>query len=52
MQAVVCESLPAYAMPRELIHLDALPWLASGKLDRVAIKSMIMDELAKRQARV
>jgi o-succinylbenzoate---CoA ligase len=52
LQGAVCESLPRYAMPRELIHLDPLPWLASGKPDRVAIKSMITKKLAERQARV
>jgi O-succinylbenzoic acid--CoA ligase len=50
LQAVVRESLPAYAVPRELIHVDALPWLASGKPDRLAIRSMIIDALAQRQA--
>jgi hypothetical protein len=39
-------------MPRELIHLDPLPWLASGKPDRIAIRSMIMKTLAARQAPV
>jgi o-succinylbenzoate---CoA ligase len=52
MQAAVCQSLPVYAMPRELIHLDPLPWLASGKPDRVAIRSMIMKMHAERQAPV
>ena len=46
----VRESLPAYAVPRELIYLDQLPWLASGKPDRVAIRSMIMNVRAERQA--
>ena len=50
LQAVVRESLPAYAMPRELIHLDQLPWLANGKPDRTAIKSMIMKARAEREA--
>ena len=44
------ESLPAYALPRELIYLDQLPWLASGKPDRPAIMSMIMNLRAERQA--
>jgi o-succinylbenzoate---CoA ligase len=52
VQAAVCQALPVYAMPRELIHLDPLPWLASGKPDRVAIRSMIMKTLAERQAPV
>jgi O-succinylbenzoic acid--CoA ligase len=52
LQAAVRESLPAYAAPRELICLDELPWLASGKPDRVAIKSMIMSALAERRAKV
>jgi O-succinylbenzoic acid--CoA ligase len=52
LQGAVCESLPMYAMPRELIHLDPLPWLVSGKPDRVAIKSMITKKLAERQAPV
>jgi O-succinylbenzoic acid--CoA ligase len=52
MQAAVCQSLPVYAVPRELIHLDPLPWLASGKPDRVAIRSMIMKMHAERQAPV
>jgi O-succinylbenzoic acid--CoA ligase len=52
LQGVVCQSLPGYALPRELIHLDPLPVLPSGKPDRVVIKSMIMETLAKRQAPV
>jgi O-succinylbenzoic acid--CoA ligase len=52
LQAAVCPSLPGYALPRELIHLDPLPLLPSGKPDRVAIESMIMKTLAQRQARV
>jgi o-succinylbenzoate---CoA ligase len=52
LQRAVCQSLPAYAMPRELIFLDALPWLDNGKPDRVAIRSMIMEMLAKRKAAV
>ena len=51
LQAAVRESLPAYAVPRELISLDQLPWLASGKPDRVAIKSMIMKVRAARRER-
>jgi o-succinylbenzoate---CoA ligase len=50
LQVAVRESLPAYAVPRELIHLDQLPWLAGGKLDRAAIRSMIMNVRAQRQA--
>jgi o-succinylbenzoate---CoA ligase len=50
LQAAVRESLPTYALPRELIYLDQLPWLASGKPDRLAIKSMIMNMRAERQA--
>jgi O-succinylbenzoic acid--CoA ligase len=50
LRAAVQESLPAYAVPRELIHLDQLPWLAGGKLDRGAIRSMIMNVRAERQA--
>ena len=50
LQAVVRESLPTYAMPRELIHLDQLPWLANGKPDRIAIRSMIMNVRAERDA--
>jgi O-succinylbenzoic acid--CoA ligase len=42
LQSAVRDALPAYAVPRELIHVDRLPWLVSGKPDRVAIKSMIM----------
>ena len=52
LQAVVRESLPGYAMPREFIHLDELPWLPSGKPDRVAIRTMIMGALAERRAAV
>jgi o-succinylbenzoate---CoA ligase len=52
LQGVVCQGLPGYALPRELIHLDPLPVLPSGKPDRVVIKSMIMEMLAKRQAPV
>jgi O-succinylbenzoic acid--CoA ligase len=52
LQTAVCNSLPRYAMPRELIHVDALPWLGSGKPDRVAIRSMILEMFAHRQARV
>jgi O-succinylbenzoic acid--CoA ligase len=50
LQAAVRESLPWYAIPRELIYLDRLPWLANGKPDRIAIKSMIMNVRAERQA--
>jgi o-succinylbenzoate---CoA ligase len=50
LQAAVRESLPTYALPRELIYLDQLPWLASGKPDRLAIRSMIMNMHAERQA--
>jgi o-succinylbenzoate---CoA ligase len=52
LQGAVCQSLPGYALPRELIHLDPLPALPSGKPDRVAIESMIMKTVAKRQAAV
>jgi acyl-coenzyme A synthetase/AMP-(fatty) acid ligase len=47
----VREALPAYAVPRELVHVDRLPWLASGKPDRVAIKSMIMKVRDERTVR-
>jgi o-succinylbenzoate---CoA ligase len=50
LQAAVRESLPAYAAPRELIYLDQLPKLASGKPDRIAIRSMIMNLRAEPQA--
>jgi O-succinylbenzoic acid--CoA ligase len=50
LQTVVRESLPAYAMPRELIYLDQLPWLANGKPDRSAIRSLIMSLRAEREA--
>jgi o-succinylbenzoate---CoA ligase len=50
LRRVVRESLPAYAVPRELIYLDPFPRLASGKPDRMAIKSMIMNMHAERQA--
>jgi O-succinylbenzoic acid--CoA ligase len=50
LQAAVRGSLPAYALPRELIYLDQLPWLSSGKPDRPAITSMIMNRRAERQA--
>ena len=50
LQAVARESLPAYAVPRELIYLDPFPTLASGKPDRMAITSMIMNMRAERQA--
>ncbi len=52
LQAAVRGSLPGYAVPRELIFLDRLPWLASGKLDRVAMRSMVGNVLAERQATV
>jgi O-succinylbenzoic acid--CoA ligase len=52
LQRAVCESLPSYAMPRELIFLDALPWLGTGKPDQVAIRSMIMEMLGERKAPV
>jgi o-succinylbenzoate---CoA ligase len=50
LQAAVRESLPWYAIPRELIYFDRLPWLANGKPDRVGMKSMIMNVRAERQA--
>jgi O-succinylbenzoic acid--CoA ligase len=49
LQAAVRESVPAYAVPRELIYLDQLPRLAGGKPDRMAIRSMIMNLRAERQ---
>jgi O-succinylbenzoic acid--CoA ligase len=51
LQIAVAEALPAYAVPRELVHIDQLPWLASGKPDRVAIQSMIMKVRDARQVR-
>jgi O-succinylbenzoic acid--CoA ligase len=51
LQTAVREALPAYAVPRELVHVDRLPWLASGKPDRVAIKSMIMKVRDERTVR-
>jgi o-succinylbenzoate---CoA ligase len=50
LQAAVREWLPAYAVPRELIYLDQLPRLRSGKPDRIAIRLMIMNGRAERQA--
>jgi O-succinylbenzoic acid--CoA ligase len=50
LQSVVRQWLPAYAVPRELIYLDQLPWLPNGKPDRVAIRSMILNLRAERQA--
>ena len=50
LRLVVRESLPAYAVPRELIYIDPLPRLASGKPDRTAIMSMITSMRAERQA--
>jgi hypothetical protein len=35
-----------------LIFLDRLPWLANGKLDRVAMRTMVENLLAERQATV
>jgi O-succinylbenzoic acid--CoA ligase len=49
LQVGLRESLPAYAMPRELIYLDQLPSLANGKPDRLAIQSMIMNVRAEQQ---
>ena len=50
LQSAVRQWLPAYAVPRELIFLDQLPWLPNGKPDRVAIRSMIVNLRAERQA--
>jgi o-succinylbenzoate---CoA ligase len=52
LQAAVRESLPAYAVPRQLLHLDDLPLLASEKPDRLAIRSMIIRSRAERRATV
>ena len=41
---------PDPAVPRELIYLDQLPWLPNGKPDRVAIRSLILNLRAERQA--
>ena len=49
LQSVLRQSLPAHAVPRELIHLDQLPWLANGKPDREALRSMISNVRAERQ---
>jgi len=51
LQAVVREWLPAYAVPRELIYLEQLPRLISGKPDRTAMRSLIMNRRAARQVR-
>jgi O-succinylbenzoic acid--CoA ligase len=51
LQTAVREALPAYAVPRELVQVDRLPWLASGKPDRVAIRSMIMKVRDERRVR-
>jgi O-succinylbenzoic acid--CoA ligase len=50
LQSAVRQWLPAYAAPRELIYLDPLPWLPNGKPDRAAIRSMILNLRAERQA--
>ncbi|WP_109473401.1 o-succinylbenzoate--CoA ligase [Ornithinimicrobium cavernae] len=34
------DALPAQALPRQVVWLDALPLLASGKPDRVALRTM------------
>jgi o-succinylbenzoate---CoA ligase len=52
LQAAVRESLPGYAVPRQLLHLADLPLLVSGEPDRLAIRSMIMNLLAERGATV
>jgi O-succinylbenzoic acid--CoA ligase len=52
LQSVVRQWLPAYAVPRDLIYLDQLPWLPNGKPDRVAIRSMILNLRSERQATV
>jgi acyl-coenzyme A synthetase/AMP-(fatty) acid ligase len=38
-------------VPRELIYLEQLPRLISGKPDRMAIRSLIMNRRAARQVR-
>jgi o-succinylbenzoate---CoA ligase len=50
LRSVVRQWLPAYAVPHELIYLDQLPWLPNGKPDRAAIRSMILNRRAERQA--
>jgi O-succinylbenzoic acid--CoA ligase len=41
LQQLVCRSLPAYAAPRDLVQLEQLPRLASGKPDRSAITALL-----------
>lgn len=38
------EQLPAHALPRQVVWLDQLPLLASGKPDRVALRAMCAGE--------
>ncbi|MGH3341233.1 MAG: AMP-binding protein, partial [Propionibacteriaceae bacterium] len=49
LQTVVRQWLPTYAVPRELIYLDQLPWLPNDKPNRAAIRSMILNLRAERQ---
>jgi O-succinylbenzoic acid--CoA ligase len=50
LRSYVRETLPGYAAPRELVHVDPLPRLASGKPDRARIVSMIMEGRTPRRA--
>ena len=36
--------LARFKMPREIVFLDDLPWLANGKIDRVALKQRAEEE--------
>lgn len=39
IRSVLREQLPSYMVPTQYIHVDALPRMSSGKLDRNALKS-------------
>jgi o-succinylbenzoate---CoA ligase len=40
LRAAVRDVLPAAAAPRAMVVVDALPLLASGKADRLAIRAL------------
>lgn len=41
LRAFLTPRLPAYALPRRLVRLNALPRTSSGKIDRVAIRRLL-----------
>lgn len=49
-RALMAARLPAYALPQEFFVVQGLPRIASGKIDRMGVRAMIIETLERRQA--